>query len=101
MSVHECKDCGGMVSSNAKACPHCGSTEHTPVSGGNGLLGLIFLVFIICVGWHAIFHRNSQEATDIPVAPMNIAPGNGQYLAPGNGQYFAPRVAPAPFHVRH
>jgi rRNA maturation endonuclease Nob1 len=30
--LQKCKDCGGQVSTNAKACPHCGSKAFNRVN---------------------------------------------------------------------
>lgn len=48
MAVKKCKDCGGQVSTNAKACPQCGAV----VKKGVGILGWLFVIFIVLpIAW--------------------------------------------------
>ena len=44
MSLHPCKECGQQISSDAKACPHCGKKQGT--STGMGCLILIGLLIL-------------------------------------------------------
>lgn len=43
MAVGKCKECGGQVSSSAKACPHCGAKVPKKV----GVLGWLFAIFVV------------------------------------------------------
>lgn len=42
MAVGKCKECGGQVSSSAKACPHCGAAPPKRTSVVTWLFGGIF-----------------------------------------------------------
>jgi predicted amidophosphoribosyltransferase len=50
MAVQACRDCGGNVSTRAKACPHCGR-KITRFS----LLRVLFALALILVGVPALF----------------------------------------------
>lgn len=60
MSLKKCKDCGGVVSSNAKACPTCGAK----VTKSVGIIGWIFVIFIVLpIAWN--FGKGMGVATDV------------------------------------
>lgn len=60
MSLKKCKDCGGVVSSNAKACPTCGAK----VTKSVGILGWLFVIFIVLpIAWN--FGKGMGVATDV------------------------------------
>lgn len=51
MAVKKCSDCGGNVSSSAKACPHCGAKVKRLGLVGWLLLSLVaFQVFGMIIG---------------------------------------------------
>ena len=43
MSIKKCKDCGGQVSTNAKACPQCGAVVKKSV----GIIGWLFVLIVV------------------------------------------------------
>jgi hypothetical protein len=50
MATKPCKDCGGQVSPNAKACPHCGSKAFNTVNQiTQGLLGCGCLCIVLAI----------------------------------------------------
>ncbi len=57
MSLRPCKECGKQISSDAKACPHCGKKR--PINRGS-LVILGVLVAILIVG--AYMNRNIGQA---------------------------------------
>lgn len=50
MSTFKCKECGGVVSTNAKVCPHCGAPvqENESESVGTGLIigGMVLMLVV-------------------------------------------------------
>ena len=46
MALTTCKDCGGSVSTDAKACPKCGRVVRKPVSLSR-VVGLLLLVLMV------------------------------------------------------
>lgn len=52
MRLTKCLDCGGQVSKNAKACPHCGRDR----TGGPlvRFLGWCVIIFFVIVFWPVI-----------------------------------------------
>ena len=66
MSLRECKDCGGSVSSSAKACPHCGA----PMQGKSIISSLarlfVIVFFIIPVGiaiFMSVYHSETSTGS--------------------------------------
>jgi uncharacterized paraquat-inducible protein A len=46
MALTTCKECGGQISSQAAACPHCGNQLKQSASGGLATLGWGCLVIL-------------------------------------------------------
>lgn len=74
MSLKKCKDCGGVVSSNAKACPTCGAK----VTKSVGILGWLFVIFIVLpIAWN--FGKGMGVAPEASVSgdakSVKTAPG--------------------------
>lgn len=62
MSLIKCHECGGQVSSAAKACPHCGAKPRKKV----GIIGIFFALFIGYIAFSCSSgldraQRNAQE----------------------------------------
>ncbi|WP_349573141.1 zinc ribbon domain-containing protein [Azotobacter salinestris] len=72
MAVIECKECGGQVSTSAKACPHCGAK----LKKRAGILGWIFvLIFVIPMAWNigkGIFTSNSKSSAQLSDSPSDL-----------------------------
>src|SRR6185436_19693519 len=50
MALKKCGECGGQVSSKAKACPQCGAPVKQDAPAGCGCLAILFLiVFTIAI----------------------------------------------------
>lgn len=67
MAVKKCSDCGGKVSSSAKACPHCGAKVKKSV----GIVGWLFIIFIVLpTAWTIgkAINRDQNEALYTPAA---------------------------------
>lgn len=79
MAVKACKDCGGQVSSNAKACPHCGAVAKK----GVGILGWLFvLVIVLPVAWGVGTAMNqSTPQTSSAAAPANASASSSAPVA--------------------
>lgn len=45
-----CKECGGQVSNDAKACPHCGAVCQRRLSVGRIILGVL-IGFAVLYWW--------------------------------------------------
>lgn len=80
MAVKKCKDCGGQVSSNAKACPHCGAV----VKKGVGVLGWLFVLFIVLpIAWSiGTAMDKSQPKTSGSATPANYPISTSASAAP-------------------
>jgi hypothetical protein len=87
--VIKCPECGGQVSDQAQACPHCGAPISPPPqndSGGCCLFGiikavLVFLLtlavgFAIVAGIGALSSRKTGKASS-PSSYSSLAPGTG------------------------
>jgi hypothetical protein len=62
MVIKKCKECGGQVSSAAKACPHCGhSSSRQMAQGCGGLVAIAFLV-LLAVGYFSDQPSNNKPA---------------------------------------
>lgn len=60
MALGKCRECGKEVSTEAKACPHCGATK--PVKQTSTFTWIVAGFFAICFGI-AIFGRGSASGT--------------------------------------
>lgn len=49
MVATKCKECGGVVSSRADACPHCGAS--TPIKRTVTALAVMFLLGLLAMVW--------------------------------------------------
>lgn len=75
MAVKKCKDCGGQVSTNAKACPQCGAV----VKKGVGVIGWLFvLVIVLPIAWGIGTSMNESQ----PQPASQGATANSQPAAP-------------------
>lgn len=76
MALKKCRDCGNKVSSNAAACPQCGSP--TKRKGGNFGLGLLMMLLACGAVCYGVFNvaksipsgSGAGDATDTSVAPV-------------------------------
>ena len=66
MAIITCPECGGKVSSNARACPHCGNIYLNNSNSKGGYLGFfiiiipvfIYMVFRYCGDSPISYHKN-------------------------------------------
>lgn len=58
-----CSECNGKVSTDALACPHCGSRRNQ-VSWGRVLLGVLFFLFIVFLVLGTGRSGNGKKTTD-------------------------------------
>lgn len=72
MALGKCKECGGQVSSNAKACPSCGAK----VKKKAGVLAWLFVIFIVLpIAWQYGSSLNeAQSGVVASPAPAAVAP---------------------------
>lgn len=63
MALIECKECGGPISSEAKACPKCGAAPPKRV----GILGWIFVLFVAYIAYKLMV------PSDPPASPPSAA----------------------------
>lgn len=49
MALEKCKECGGQVSTEAKACPHCGAKPPKRASRAGVLFIVLVIIFIVGV----------------------------------------------------
>lgn len=76
MATTTCDDCGGKLSLDANACPHCGkparATRSTSVAGLDAVIVVIALVAGLYFGIKAFDHWDSRPAglivAGIPIA---------------------------------
>lgn len=47
MALTKCADCGGIVSTGAVACPHCGAPHRAESSGISGVLMSLFRILML------------------------------------------------------
>ena len=47
MTIRACRECGGLVSDSAQACPHCGAGKGGAWSWLNKTLGNVVTILII------------------------------------------------------
>lgn len=68
MAVVKCKECGGQVSTKAKACPSCGAKQPKKV----GILGWLFvLVVVLPIAWQV---GSGMGKADVPApTPANTS----------------------------
>jgi predicted nucleic acid-binding Zn-ribbon protein len=59
MALMKCPECGGDVSTTAKACPHCGSTVKKPTSRA---AKLVFVAVGVCVVAGIVAQQQADEA---------------------------------------
>jgi hypothetical protein len=66
MALLKCKQCSGQVSSDAKACPHCGSASFKP----SKLPIFIFIFVVLIVIWN-LNSKDSTHSTSDSTAPAS------------------------------
>jgi RNA polymerase subunit RPABC4/transcription elongation factor Spt4 len=62
MAIKDCKECGKPVSTEAKACPHCGADQPKPTSRLTLLFAGLVLIFVL----KAISTSGDNSATSKP-----------------------------------
>jgi ribosomal protein L32 len=60
--LNKCKECGGQVSSVAKACPHCGHSQNRQMAQGCGGLAAIGFLVLLAVGYCSDQSSNNKPA---------------------------------------
>lgn len=63
MALIQCRECTKEISSNSKACPHCGSPTPRPI-------GIIGYLVIFIVGW-SVFRCNFPEKRATSEPPIS------------------------------
>ena len=66
MSLRACKECGKEVSSQAKACPHCGAPPRRSFGCGTLLLVLIALLVGYSVIVNLLENPSSSDSAEMP-----------------------------------
>lgn len=100
MALVKCKECGQDVSSDAKACPHCGKKQAQSLPKGCfWCLGVFFLIFWIGVV-ASLFENHSQTSAKIenqktiyPIEPQPLA--TEKTTTSSESQSLAPAAEPA------
>lgn len=69
MSIEKCRECGKDVSSEAKACPHCGASEPVPPKGVGKIVTIAAIIFAIYVGAQCSDSTNAPNKTATPASP--------------------------------
>lgn len=72
-STTKCKDCKGVVSRKAKACPHCGRPARQGVSAGAGCAAVLLLVFVGMIALGAL-QANSPNPPGPPAKAESVTP---------------------------
>ena len=67
MAIATCKECGKQVSTEAKACPHCGATA--PAKKSKGGVGK-WLLIVFAIGLVAAILPKKDKATPVASAPQ-------------------------------
>lgn len=68
MAMTTCKECGKQVSTEAKACPHCGTSAPAKKKGKGGIGKWLLIVFAI--GLVAMILPKTDKATTTASAPQ-------------------------------
>lgn len=64
--IKKCKECGGQVSSAAKACPHCGHSQNRQMAQGCGGLAAIAFLVLLAIGYCSDQSSNNKsDAKDV------------------------------------
>ena len=71
MALTKCRECGKEVSTEAKACPHCGASKPAP-SQASPWVGAVVLAAIIAGVWSAF--SSSGKPPPAPVQPIPQRP---------------------------
>lgn len=69
MALVKCHECGGEVSTEAKACPKCGAKPRA----GVGFLGWLFVLIVAYVVWNIFGPSSSTTPPKAPPSPAEIA----------------------------
>lgn len=84
MAVVKCKECGGLVSTKAKACPSCGAKQAKQV----GVLGWIFcLVVVLPIAWSIGGKSNDIDASLSAPSGKREEPAKSAQPAPNWTRY--------------
>lgn len=49
--LHKCKDCGNLISRNAKTCPHCGRPQGSVFKTMGNIIRGIAILIVLVIGW--------------------------------------------------
>ena len=60
MALIKCKECSEQVSSDAKACPHCGTKKFKPPGVGD-FIGLVFVILFM-IGYYKSSEQRTKDA---------------------------------------
>jgi len=75
MALRKCKECGGNVSSKAKACPSCGAPLKQSTSAATGCLAIVAVVtVVICAGLLNFDSSPSRPAPNPLQSPQSDTP---------------------------
>ena len=76
MALKKCRECGGQVSTDAKACPHCGATDPlgTTRQAAIGCLSVIVIAAGAIWAFNS-WNDSSPKATPDKVTAAAVAPG--------------------------
>lgn len=80
MALTTCRECGKQVSTDAKACPHCGTSEPAKKKAKGGIGKWLLIVFAI--GLVAMVLPKKDKATAAAKPPVQAAPA--QVTKPAN-----------------
>lgn len=73
MALTKCRECGGQVSTGAKACPHCGA--RTPARPKDSAWVGFGLVVVVAAIWGVVHPSDESSAPTVDQAPaVNVAP---------------------------
>lgn len=70
MALKKCRECGGQVSTDAKACPHCGAKDPTNQNARNTWIAITIVLGV----WAAIhFSGGGSRTSPVEVASSSVA----------------------------
>ena len=88
MAMTACKECGKAVSTEAKTCPHCGTSAPAKKKGKGGIGKWLLIAFAI--GLVVMILPKRDKATPVASTPQK-APAVRATEAPANSGMHKPR----------